>query len=112
MNNTPTYTLWWIRNLAEWHRFARDGEYLAGKREYLEKTVERVLATIDTNGIWQDGSVEPRLCDLEWAEGSMPLPGGRILSVRAVRRSDGLLDIETASFAGVPDGENGRSGGI
>ncbi len=53
MNNMPTYTLWWIRNLAEWYRFTRDDAYLAKHRGYVEKTVERILATIDGDGVWK-----------------------------------------------------------
>ena len=43
MNNMPTYTLWWIRNLAEWHRFAGDRAYLAKHAQYLAETVGHVL---------------------------------------------------------------------
>lgn len=52
MNTFPTYTLWWIRNLAEWYRFTGDREYLGKRQDYLEKTVVHVLASIDENGVW------------------------------------------------------------
>ena len=53
MNNMPTYTLWWIRNLAEWYRFTKDGEYLAKYREYLKKTVVHVIGNICDDGVWK-----------------------------------------------------------
>ncbi len=52
MNTFPTYTLWWIRNLAEWYRFTGDREYLGKRQDYLEKSVVHVLASIDENGVW------------------------------------------------------------
>lgn len=53
MNNMSTYTLWWIRNLAEWYRFTGDLKYLEKHADYLAKTVAHVLATIDGNGVWK-----------------------------------------------------------
>ena len=38
MNNMGTYTLWWIRNLAEWYRFTGDRKYLEKHRGYLDST--------------------------------------------------------------------------
>ena len=52
MNTFPTYTLWWIRNLAEWYRFTGDREYLGKRQDYLEKTVAHVLASIGEDGVW------------------------------------------------------------
>jgi len=37
--------------------------------------------------------VSPFLGNLDWAEGAMALPGGRVVSVRASRRQDGNLDV-------------------
>ena len=51
MNTMPTYTLWWIRNLAEWYRYTGDRAYLAKYGEYLEKTFDHVL-TVVKNGEW------------------------------------------------------------
>ena len=35
MNNMTPYTLWWVRNLAEWFRFTGDLAYLGKHRDYL-----------------------------------------------------------------------------
>ena len=53
MNNMSTYTLWWIRNFAEWYRFTGDRAYLAKYADYLEKTVRHVLDTIGEDGVWK-----------------------------------------------------------
>lgn len=53
MNTISTYTLWWIRNLAEWYRFTGDRKYLEKHVGYLEKTVGHVLATIGDDGMWK-----------------------------------------------------------
>ena len=53
MNTISTYTLWWIRNLAEWYRFTGDRKYLEKYAGYLEKTVGHVLATIGDDGVWK-----------------------------------------------------------
>ena len=53
MNNMATYTLWWIRNLAEWYRFTGDRAYLEKHADYLAKTVGHVLATIGNDGVWK-----------------------------------------------------------
>ena len=44
MNNMPTYTLWFIRNLAEWVRFTGDAAFLAKHADCLEQTFDHVLA--------------------------------------------------------------------
>ena len=56
MNNMPTYTLWWIRNLAEWHRFTGDKAYLAKHAQYLEETVGHVLDNVGDDGVWKSGT--------------------------------------------------------
>ena len=53
MNNMPTYTLWWIRNLAEWYRYTGDGAYLAKHTDYLAKTLSHVLKNIGGDGVWK-----------------------------------------------------------
>ena len=52
MNNMSTYTLWWIRNLAEWYRFTGDKAYLEKHADYLAKTVAHVVRTVGDDGIW------------------------------------------------------------
>jgi alpha-L-rhamnosidase len=51
MNTMPTYTLWWIRILAEWCRFTGDSAYLGRHADYLEKTFDHVLAGME-GGRW------------------------------------------------------------
>ncbi len=54
MNNMPTYTLWWMRNLAAWYRFTGDKACVAKHGVYLEKTIERVLSKIGKDGVWKE----------------------------------------------------------
>ncbi len=56
MNGMPTYTLWWVRNLAEWHRFTGDRMYLGKHEDYLCKTVLHVLENIGDDGMWKAGT--------------------------------------------------------
>lgn len=53
MNNMATYTLWWIRNLAEWYRFTGDRAYLEKHADYLVKTLAHVVATVGADGVWK-----------------------------------------------------------
>ena len=46
MNNIVTYTLWWIRNLAEWYRYTGDLTYVRRHRDYLSRTVDRSIGSI------------------------------------------------------------------
>ena len=56
MDTMPTYTLWWIRNLAEWYRFTGDKAYLEKHADYLEKTFAHVRAGMDAHGRWTSGN--------------------------------------------------------
>ena len=57
MNGMPTYTLWWLRNVAEWYRFTGDRAYLAKHADYIEKTFDHVLSGMNpTNGEWRAGT--------------------------------------------------------
>ena len=56
MNTMPTYTLWWIRNLAEWYRFTGDLDYLVRHADYLEKTFDHVAASMSKSGEWKGGN--------------------------------------------------------
>ena len=56
MNTMPTYTLWWIRNLAEWYRFTGDKAYLGKHGDYLERTFDHVLGGLDARGQWTAGN--------------------------------------------------------
>ena len=55
MNTMPTYTLWWIRNLAEWVRYTGDAEYAAKRATYLEETFDHVLSDMK-DGQWLAGN--------------------------------------------------------
>ena len=56
MSSMPTYTLWWIRNLAEWYRYTGDIGYLGRHADYLEKTFDHVLTGMAPSGRWTSGS--------------------------------------------------------
>ena len=55
MNTIPTYTLWWIRNVAEWYRYTGDKAYLEKHADYLEKTFDHVLTGLNDAGEWRAG---------------------------------------------------------
>ena len=56
MNTIPTYTLWWIRNVAEWYRYTGDRAYLEKHADYLEATFDHVMTGLDaTTGEWRAG---------------------------------------------------------
>ena len=55
MNTMPTYTLWWIRNLAAWYRYTGDTAYLAKHGDYLERTFDHVCAGVK-DGAWLAGT--------------------------------------------------------
>lgn len=55
MNSMPTYTLWWIRNLAEWYRYTGDLAYLEKHGDYLEHTFDHVTEWM-TDGVWTAGN--------------------------------------------------------
>ena len=52
MNSMPCYTLWWIRNLAEWYRYTGDKAYLAKHAEYLSRTVAHAMSVISPSNTW------------------------------------------------------------
>ncbi len=55
MNTMPTYTLWWIRNLAEWVRYTGDDAYAQKHADYLEATFDHVLSGMK-DGQWLAGN--------------------------------------------------------
>ena len=55
MHGMATYTLWWIRNLAEWCRYTGDVEYVRRHADYLEKTFEHVMSGMKY-GEWRAGN--------------------------------------------------------
>ena len=42
MNTMGPYTLWWLRNIAEWYRFTGDRAYLARHGDYIRRTFENL----------------------------------------------------------------------
>ena len=42
MNNMGPYTLWWIRNVAEWYRFTGDKEYIGKHHAYIKATFDNL----------------------------------------------------------------------
>ncbi len=56
MNTMATYTLWWVRNLAEWYRYTGDKDFLEKHSQYLARTITRIVNTIDENGVWKDAT--------------------------------------------------------
>ena len=50
-----TYTLWWIRNLAEFYRYTGNLAYLKTKAGYLAKTFDRVAGAMK-DGEWRGGN--------------------------------------------------------
>ena len=55
MNGMPTYTLWWIRNVAEWYRYTGDLAYLKKHAAYLSATFDHVRGGMK-NGEWTAGN--------------------------------------------------------
>ncbi|MBR6587445.1 MAG: alpha-L-rhamnosidase [Kiritimatiellae bacterium] len=55
MHDMPTYTLWWIRNVAEWYRYTGDDGYVRRHSAYLEKTFDHVVSGMK-DGKWLAGN--------------------------------------------------------
>ena len=50
-----TYTLWWIRNLAEWYRYTGDLDGLKANAAYLSRTFDQVAGAMK-DGEWRGGN--------------------------------------------------------
>jgi hypothetical protein len=90
MNGMATYTLWWVRNLAEWYRYTGDRDYLARHADYVARTFNRIASHIDDRGVWRASTF------LDW-----PTQANRAASAAGTQ---GLLLLtlrETAFLAGV-----------
>jgi len=55
MNGMPTYTLWWLRNVAEWYRHTGDVNYLKKHAAYISATFDHVLTGMK-NDEWTAGT--------------------------------------------------------
>ncbi len=64
MNNVASYTLWWLRNLAAWHRFTGDADYLARHHRYLSETVARIVSCITPSNTFETADRTILDCDL------------------------------------------------
>ena len=53
MNNMGPYTLWWVRNLAEWYRFTGDLAYLAKQGTYLKDTLNRLTTFVTPSNTFE-----------------------------------------------------------
>jgi hypothetical protein len=59
--------------------------------------IERVLGIRSLEPGGRRVEVKPDLGGLSWAEGALALPGGRSVSVKAVRRKDGTVDVSVTA---------------
>ena len=93
MNTMPTYTLWFIRNLAEWVRYTGDTAFLAKHADYLEQTFDHVLSgMVDCR--WRAGNF------LDWPtkhNNAAATAGTQALALMAAR--DAAFLAETAGRA-------------
>lgn len=46
MNRMGPYTLWWVRNVAEWYRFTGDRQMVERHRQYLKETFGRLVSCL------------------------------------------------------------------
>ena len=93
MNTMPTYTLWFIRNLAEWVRYTGDTALAQKHADYLEATFGHVLSGME-DGRWTAGNF------LDWPTNHNPeaaTSGTQALALMAARDAAFL-----AGAAGIP----------
>ena len=93
LHGMPTYTLWWIRNVAEWYRYTGDVGYVRRHAQYLEKTFDHVLSGMK-NGKWLAGDF------LDWPTKHNPVAaeaGTQGLALMAAR--DAAFLAEAAGLA-------------
>lgn len=89
MNTMATYTLWWIRALADWYRYTGDAAYVARHGDYLERTFDHVQTGL-TNGAWRAGNF------LDWPTRHNPAAataGTQALALTAARDAAFLADV-------------------
>lgn len=88
MNCMGPYTLWWVRNVAEWYRFTGDGTYLERHHRYLADTLNR-LATFVTPSNTFEGVRRPFL---DWpTEHNRPAVFSGMQALAALTFDDGAL---------------------
>ena len=89
MHGMPTYSLWWIRNVAEWYRYTGDAEYVRRHAAYLEKTFDHVLSGMK-NGEWRAGNF------LDWPtrhNDAAAWAGTQGLALDTARETEFLADV-------------------
>ena len=53
MNMMGAYTLWWVRNVAEWYRFTGDKAYLKRHHRYLADTLDRLTTFVTPSNTFE-----------------------------------------------------------
>jgi alpha-L-rhamnosidase len=82
----PTYTLWWLRNCAEWYRFTGDANFLADRIDYVEKTFDHVATLVKDGEGWTSATVHG--CFLDWPTHGDPVAeraGAQALALMTAR---------------------------
>ena len=51
MNNIVNYSMWYVRNVAEWYRYTGDVDDVRRRRGYLAETIRRLAACIGPDGV-------------------------------------------------------------
>ena len=88
MNEMPTYTLWWLRNVAEWYRYTGDIEYLRRHAAYISATFAHVLTGMK-GGEWTAGTF------LDWPtqhNGAAAKAGTQALALMCARDTAFMAD--------------------
>ena len=94
MNCMGPYTLWWVRNVAEWYRFTGDKTYLERHHRYLADTLNR-LATFVTPSNTFEGVRRPFL---DWpTEHNRPAVFSGMQALAALTFDDGSLMVDARS---------------
>ena len=52
MQTMAPYTLWWIRNLAEWYRYTGDSGSVVRHADYIRRTMDHVASRVSPTNTW------------------------------------------------------------
>ena len=88
MNIMSPYTLWWVRNLADWYRFTGDRDYLRKHHRYLAETMGHLFEYVTpSNAFW--GAKRPFL---DWpTEHNRPAVFAGMQALAAIAFDDGAF---------------------
>lgn len=50
MNDTPTYTNWWLVNQYDWYMQNGDLKYIGERKEYIFETIKKIIDCVSVNG--------------------------------------------------------------